>query len=158
MKKLFLLSFILMLSFGNAQKEKEFFFPLDTIILNKPIIFSLKNYEGYFVTELSNFNKRDFKKKSKVLASENIYFMGFNPYIFSIRDDFRYNTNKCEIKVNENLYYDSFTEDTVSFAVGLIKASYYDKLIRTVDKEKTVLHKTNNKVYYKIIFPICSTQ
>lgn len=142
-------------SSSYSQKVQEFFFPLDTITLQKPIIFSLKDYSGEFVMELSKFDKSYLNKK-KILDSEDVYLYFFNPYWLSDNANFVYGNQTCEIISNTNLPYDSFVKEEMKFVVGLIKSSQYDYIMKNSNNSKTILNKKKSKSYYVIIFPLCN--
>lgn len=146
---------ILIYSSGYSQKVQEFFFPLDTITLQKPIILSLKDYSGEFVMELSKFDK-SYLSKQKILDSEDVYLYFFNPYWLYDDTNFIYGDQTCEIISNPNLPYDYFVKEEIKFIVGLIKLSKYDSIMKNPNNSKTIFSKESSKCYYTIIFPLCN--
>jgi hypothetical protein len=166
MRIIIMIIFVLMLMSRMFSQNNDNFYIVDTIVIKNPIVFSIPKYDGLFVTDLENLNKKNIKPKNIRLSSE-VFFFSFNPYIFI--DDIQNNKQKLlfnypdygncffneNISSKEKIYYNTFKINPLKFIVCLVKANHYNKIISTTDIGKTILYKIEKNFYYKIVFPLC---
>jgi hypothetical protein len=147
-------------------QNNDSFYVGDTITIKNPVVFSIKEYDGYFLTELEHLNKKNIKLKS-IIKNAEIYLFSFNPYQFFNANQLNKNkiftkypnNGNCSFSQNVNckdsIYYNTFKIKPSKFIVCFIKASYYNKIISSSDIGKTALHNADENSYFKLAFPLC---
>lgn len=169
MKTIYKIGLLLLCTLKLFAQNEDNFYVVDTITLKNPIVFSIEEYDGLFLTELELLNKKNIKLKS-IAKKSDIFLFSFNPYIFFNENQLRQknifvnypNDGNCGFTQSTNkkdgIYYNSFVAKPLKFIVCLVKASHYDKIVSSAHIGKTALHKADKNSYYMILFPFCEEE
>ncbi len=158
--------FIIIFSFGfiifnraYSQTDERFYITNDTIIIEKPIVISLKNIDGMFL-----ISENDLKKDLdviKLMKKGKLYLFNNDIYRFlSLRElnkEPKYSECLFEVSYaySDKINIKKLNSKILKFRIGLIKIDYYNEKIITVDKGKTIFDNKNQFYYCKILFPLC---
>jgi len=152
---------ILFSIFGNkvlSQTIRNSYITQDTISIKKPIIISVKGYDGKFVlseddiAEITNI-KNALKKQKMFLYNDD----GFGFITTKDRKKNNISIGECQYLSNEEkgkLIIWKLPFENNKFYLGFVKLSYYNKKIITTNNQKVYLK--NSEEFKPILFPICN--
>lgn len=148
----------------NNNENFSYFYVVDTIKIDNPVVFYKTNQSGMFVKSLKTIKeiKRNIKK---IVRNDETYIYGEDLYRFF--DDvkkiemYKYpDYGNCEfetesIEGKNGIVFKKFKIKPKRFILALINASFYDNQIKIYGKKKSVFNNYDKSLYYKIVFPLC---
>ncbi|POS00521.1 hypothetical protein Q361_1782 [Flavobacterium croceum DSM 17960] len=161
LNKLFIIFSFSFIIFNKAysQTGERFYITNDTIIIEKPIVISLKNIDGMFL-----ISEDDLKKDLdvvKLMKKDKLYLFNNDVYRFLSLKELNKKPRYSECLFEESYTYSDkinikkLNSKILKFRIGLIKIDYYNEKTLTVDKGKTIFDNKNHLYYCKILFPLC---
>jgi hypothetical protein len=153
--------FLLFFTWAKAQTIKSFFITKDTLTIENPIVVSIKNIDGMFLTDEKYIKDRKKIDIKKMLDKGTAYIFNDEFYRFLSKEELQNKIiyNECSyITQKEN--YKKFSikkldENVKHFLLCFVKIDFYNEKIITFDNGKTLFHKKHSDVFYIIAFPIC---
>jgi len=143
----------------NAQEGKNFYLTRDTIVVDEPVVLSLKKYDGMFL--VSNNDIKQEINIEKLILENKIYIFNTDLYRFFEKKDFEklIKYKECffeEIsELNKEITIRKLGSKTTKFVLGFVNVDYYNQRVTTVDKGKTYFKNKKKTYFYPIVFPIC---
>jgi len=165
MEQLIKILAILILAYSaevHAQIDKHFFLTKDTINIENPVIISEVNRDGLFVVDNKHLKVGERVNLKKMLNEGKAFVFSTEIYIFLSLKELHNKKNKynecnyIEIyNFDEKIIIRKLPYNIKKFIVGFVETKFYNRLVITVDKGKTIFNDKRDFQYKIILFPIC---
>lgn len=143
------------------------FYIVDTIEIKNPIIYYKIDQSVKFVTNEDNINQNK-PNINKIILKDDNYILGEDIYRFftdnNIMKNYYYPDNgNCQkknapMKNHKKIRFQKFTTEPSKYILALIKLSFYNSLVTAYGLKESAFDKSQDVLYYKIVFPLCETR